>query len=608
MAVTFPPEQGHKTGRALFGVIGLLLLGFLIYSSIVQAPFIFDDRGTITENQTVKSLPLALRNLSSSRYIGYLSFSLNYAYGGLAVQGYHLANIGIHLANALILYFLVRLICSTPGVQKTYASEDFLAFSSAFLFLVHPLQTQAVSYLSQRFTSLATFFYLSSLLFYVKARLSQTGEGKKHALKTIGVFSASLLSAVLAMKTKQISFTLPLMAVVCELYLFGLKNKNKKMRSLIPMFLLIVSAGLVLSGLMITGKSLSNVAASIDSLSRETVQISRSEYLWTQFKVVTTYLRLMIFPMNQNLDYDYPVSTTIFSQDMILPLGVLGSLVFLAVAAYKSVRLVSFGIAWFFVALLVESSVIPIRDVINEHRMYLPSIGLCVASMAVIDRAVQHQRGKIGLVIMIIVFLAVGTINRNRVWQTPGSLWSDVISKAPNNARALNNLGIVYKELKFYGTANDLFERALKADKNYSAVYYNLGDMQYQQGNYQKALAYLNIAMQGNKDDMLHVDILNKMGRTYGAQGDKEAAIQCFLKAIELIPYSPVFRNNLAVQYIKAERFDEAIVTLEKALEYAPDQDYLYLNLANAYAGKGDETKKAMMLEKAWQIKRAKQP
>ncbi len=608
MDVSLPPEQSRFSGSAIIGVVGILLLGFLIYSSIVQAPFIFDDRHVITENQTMKSLPLVLRNFSNSRYVGYLSFALNYSYGGLAVQGYHLINIVIHLANAMILFLLIRLFCSTPGVQNRHSSTTFLIFSTVFIFLVHPIQTQAVSYISQRFASLAALFYLTSLFFYVKARLCQTGAEEKSFLRIIGFFSVSLLSAVLAMKTKEIAFTLPIMIVLCEIYLFSSADKkNKKGRFIFPLLLIVLPIGLLLAGALISKRSLADMAVSLDSLSRETVQISRSEYLLTQFKVVTTYLRLMILPMNQNLDYDYPVLTTLFSPDIILPLGVLGLLVFIAVAAYKKVRLVSFGIAWFFVALLVESSVIPIRDVINEHRMYLPSIGLCIASMAAVDRVVQHQRAKIGLIVMVVVFLAVGTINRNRVWQTPGSLWSDVISKAPNNARAYNNLGLVYKEQKLYEKANELFEKALVADKNYTAVYYNLGDVQYGLGNYEKALEYLDTAMKGTKDRLLHVDILNKIGRTYGAMGRKEQAIDSFQKAIAIYPLSPVFRNNLAVQYIKAERYDEAIGTLEQALVYAPSEDYIYLNLANAYAGKGDETKRIMMSEKVREIKRAKQ-
>ncbi len=606
MVVSFPLQDRKKI---VIGFVGIVLLGILIYSNTVQAPFIFDDRHVITENQAIKGLPLALQNASSRRYIGYLSFALNYAYGRLAVQGYHLTNIGIHIANALILFFLLRLLFAAPKILKTDVSKDFLVFSSVFIFLAHPIQTQAVAYLSQRFASLATLFYLASLLFYLKARLCQTGTGEKRLLKATGYFSVSLLSAVLAMKTKETAFTLPLMVFLCEIYLFGFRDKDKKMRGIVRAFLLLLlPVGLMLSGVIIAGKSLGNMAASLDSLSRDTVQISRSEYLWTQFSVVTTYLRLMILPMNQNLDYDYPLSTAIFSQDMILPFGVFVFLIFLAIVTYKRARLVSFGIAWFFVALLVESSVIPIRDVINEHRMYLPSIGLCVASMAAVDKVVHQQRARIGLVVMVVLFLAVGTISRNRVWQAPDTLWSDVISKAPNNARAYNNLGVVYKERKQYGKAEELFQRALSADKNYTAVYYNLGDVQYGLGNYEHALEYLDTAMKGTKDSLLHVDILNKMGRTYGAMGQREQAIDSFQKAIAIYPSSPVFRNNLAVQYIKAEKLDDAIATLEKALEYAPDADYIYINLANAYAGKGDETKRAVMYEKAQEIRRAKQP
>lgn len=611
MAVSFPPEQSQKTGLAAWGIAGILLLGFLIYSNTLHVPFVLDDRGIIIENQVTKSLPLAIRNVSSNRYIGNLSFAMNYAYGRLDVRGYHIANIAIHIANALLLYVLLRLLVSTPGMQMAGFSEEFLVFSVSLLFLVHPLQTQAVSYISQRFASLATLFYLASLLFYIKARLSQIGVRveKLLTIKTAGLFSISLFSALLAMKTKEIAFTIPIMVLLCEIYLFSSPDKKNTMgRFIFSALLIAVPAGLILSGVLISKRSLADMAASLDSLLRETVQISRSEYLLTQLNVVTTYLRLMLFPMNQNLDYDYPVSTTMLSQDMILPFGVFVFLIFLAIASYKKARFVSFGIAWFFVALLVESSVIPIRDVINEHRMYLPSIGLCVASMAAVDRVVKHQRGKIGLMVVVVLFLAVGTINRNLVWKTPESLWSDVISKAPNNARAYNNLGIVYKEQKQYEKATELFEMALKANRNYTAVYYNLGDVQYGLGNYEKAIEYLDTAMKGTKSNLLHVDILNKMGRAYGAMGDREQAIDSFQKAITLYPSSPVFRNNLAVQYIKAERLDEAIAVLKKALEYAPYEDYLYLNLANAYAGKGDETKRASMFEKAQEIRRAKQP
>jgi len=608
MAVSLSPEQSQKTGLAAWGIVGILLLGFLIYSNTLRAPFVFDDRHVISENQTIKSLPLALRDVSSRRYVGYLSFALNYAYGRLAVRGYHLTNIGIHIGNALIMFFLLRLFFATPKIQNTAFSKDFLVFPSVFLFLVHPIQTQAVTYLTQRFASLATLFYLSSLLFYVKARLCQTGAGEKRLLKAIGFFSVSLLSAVLAMKTKEIAFTIPAMVLLCEIYLFSSSDKKDAIgRFIFPALLIAMPIVLILSGTLISKKSLADIAASLDSFSRETVQISRSEYLWTQFKVVTTYLRLMLLPMNQNLDYDYPVSTTLLSQDMILPVGVFGFLIILAIATYKKARLVSFGIAWFFVTLLVESSVIPIRDVINEHRIYLPSIGLCVASMAAVDRIVENHRSKIALVAVVVAFFAVGTINRNQAWQTPETLWSDVISKAPNNARAYNNLGIVYKEQKQYDKAKDFFERALRANKNYTAVYYNLGDVQYILGNYEKALAYLDTAMKGTKDSLLHADILNKMGRTYGAMGRAEQAIDNFQKAIAIYPASPVFMNNLAVQYIKAGRLDDAITTLEKALKYAPDEDYLYLNLGNAYGGKGDFGTRLAMFEKAQEIKKAKQ-
>ena len=117
MVASFPLQDRKKI---FWGIVGILLLGFLIYSNTLQVPFIFDDRGVITENQATKSLPLALRNVSSHRYVGYLSFALNYAYGRLAVRGYHITNIAIHIANALILFSLLRLFFSIPGFRAHF--------------------------------------------------------------------------------------------------------------------------------------------------------------------------------------------------------------------------------------------------------------------------------------------------------------------------------------------------------------------------------------------------------------------------------------------------------------------------------------------------------
>ena len=588
------------------GVLGLFLLGTVIYSNILHAPFVYDDRGTIVENETIKSLAESFVNTSNNRFIGLLSFAFNYAIGGLNVLGYHIVNNLIHIINAFFVYYFVILVFKTPKMATSKLSKEFIAFSASFIFISHPLQTQAVTYITQRFTSMATMFYLISVVCYLKARLGSGGqkkevknEGPSQSFSNIKFpifYIISFVSAILAIKTKEIASTLPFAIVICELYFFGLDNK--KLRRFVYLLPILITLLIIPLGTLNFKESLGDIAADVDYMSRETANISRTDYVITQFKVIMTYIRLLFFPINQNLDYDYPIYKTIFSLDIFLSLSGILCIIAIAVWTYKRVRLVSFGIVWFFLALSIESGIIPIRDVINEHRVYLPSIGFFITCVAALDQTLSARKIKIGLVVILISILSLSTYSRNSIWRDPKLLWEDVIAKAPNNSRAYNNLGVVYKERKEFDKANEQFEKSLRANRNYTAVYYNLGDVQYRLGNYENAVAYLNQALTGKLNPQLHLDILNKLGRTYSAMGQTKKAIETFEEAIKLFPSSMVLLNNLGVQYMKNNQIDSAIEIFEKALKIR-EEDYILNNLAIAYAKRGDKEKGRLLYKKA---------
>lgn len=248
-------------------------------------------------------------------------------------------------------------------------------------------------------------------------------------------------------------------------------------------------------------------------------------------------------------------------------------------------RLAAFGIFWFFITLSVESSIIPIRDVIVEHRLYLPSIGFFIAAVLSVDYLFSNMRLKTALMTAIVLALSVGAYNRNTIWKDPQTLWEDVIAKAPNNARAYNNLGVELKNKGEYDKAIEQFEKSLKADKNYTSVYFNLGDVQYRLGNYEDAVVYLKKALTLKLNQQLQLDVLNKLGRTYSAMGQTESAIDAFKEAIKVYPLAVAPYNNLGVQYIKTGRFDLAIEILESALKIREEQ-YLRSNLSLAYTKK----------------------
>jgi len=200
------------------------------------------------------------------------------------------------------------------------------------------------------------------------------------------------------------------------------------------------------------------------------------------------------------------------------------------------------------------------------------------------------MRLKTALMAAIVLALSVGAYNRNTIWKDPQTLWKDVIAKSPNNARAYNNLGVELKNKGEFDKAIEQFEKSLKADKNYTSVYFNLGDVQYRLGNYEDAVVYLKKALTLKLNQQLHLDVLNKLGRTYSAMGQAENAIDAFKEAIKVYPLAVAPYNNLGVQYIKTGRFDLAIETLERALKIR-DEPSLRSNLSVAYTKKMEKTK-----------------
>jgi tetratricopeptide (TPR) repeat protein len=533
--------------------------------------------------------------------VGNLSLSLNYYLGGLHVIGYHVVNILIHVVNAILLSFLVRSICRTPGFLIQKRSSEFVAFSAAFLFAVHPLQTQSVAYISQRVTSLATLFYLLSLLLYIRARmLDLRAEKSVSAQKTL-YYGLALLTALLGIKAKEIAATLPVMIICVEFFCF--RDRGSVAKNIIFPLIMAVLMALIYIDSQKAGRPVVAVLSSIDAVSKETYSLSRTGYLISQIRVIVTYLRLLFFPVNQVLDYDYPWATGFFTPAVLISFLLLCSLVWLAVWIFRRNRLMSLGIAWFFITLSVESSIIPIRDVINEQRTYLPSIGFLISAVSAIDMAAIKERLRISLVAVVVMLFSAGAYARNHVWTSAENLWSDVVEKAPYKARGYNNLGTVYKEGKEYARAIACFEQSLKLRSNFAAPYYNLGDIEYQLGNYGKAVEYLNRALGvGSKDKFMTIDVLNKLGRTYGAMGHTDKAIEYFQQGLTLYPDSFVLMNNLGVQYIKSDRPQRAVELYEKALRTREDYAMI-VNLSVAYGMLGETEKSDRMKQRALDLR-----
>jgi tetratricopeptide (TPR) repeat protein len=642
--------------KPLIRALTIIFVVFLIYSNTFNAPFQFDDTGNIADNSAIKDLryfsdPSFVKNtniqrslipLFKTRYIGYLTFALNYMLHGLDVRGYHLVNIFIHMLNSLLLYWFMTLTFRTPfflaaGRHPAFpdSSRNFMAFFTALLFAVHPIQTQAVTYIVQRFTSLATLFYLISFVMYIKWKESNERQAKFSASSAM-LYAVSLLSAILAMKTKEFAFTLPLVMAMYELMFFDGKIK-KRLLYLTPFFLTILLIPMALAG---TGGSFTDISGINDeavNISGATGSISREDYLFTQFRVIVTYIRLLFLPVNQNIDYDYPIYKSFFSPAVFLSflflLSVIIAVIYMYYLSKRSetkdrswLRLISFGIFWFFIALSAESAVIPIRDVIYEHRVYLPSIGFFIALTAAVgagmesweSRAAYSKKAVVYVMITAVLVLSVAAYARNTVWQDSIRLWENAVEGSPNKAGPHIGLGLAYfkqgrtdEAINEYQTAQKLnpyenmvhfnlglayfnqgrineaineFKSELKIKSNNAEARYYLGLAYATQGKIEKSIYEFEIALELDPD---YVDAHYNLGIAYGAQGRSDEAIKEFKIALMLKPDLAETHYNLGVVYAKHGSIDEAIKKFKIALMLNPDYVDAHNNLGVAYGAQG---------------------
>jgi tetratricopeptide (TPR) repeat protein len=356
------------------------------------------------------------------------------------------------------------------------------------------MATTAVTYISQRFASLAALFFLLSLVCYARARLSKPSARRKV------LYALALLSAALAMKTKENAFTLPLVVALFELF-FLKASARERFIFLSPLLATMLIIPLTILGRGEPGIGGEDVPGMTLSFAAD---ISRSEYLITQFRVIVTYVRLLVLPVNQNLDYAYPAYQSVSEPAVLASLLFLLAMFFLAVyAAFRSfksgdmlLRLLSFGVLWFFITLSVESSIIPLSDVIFEYRAYLPSAGLFMAVGSAFFMGLSRlgqpriRMSSAFLLVSIAVVLGALTVSRNSLWRNEVDIWRDTAIKSPGKPRAYNNLGTAYRRAGNLKRAVEAWEQALNINWRYPPPLRNLGNVHAMYGDHETAYGY----------------------------------------------------------------------------------------------------------------------
>ncbi len=571
-----------------------ILLG---YGYTLNYAFHFDDLISFVDVPANHLKELTWNNVSiilhGNRPVANLSFALNYYFDRLETRGYHLVNIMVHISTTFAVYLLFLKTLSLPGMRETgfgmgkpgywIEHRGKIALMAALLWGIHPVQTQAVTYVSQRMASLAAFFYLSSLLFYIYGRVTVGGGAWRW-------FSLSAVFGLLAFGTKENSLTLPLVIFLYDLFFISRFKIHLSRKEPFILTGLFAGGALGVFYIISTYQGTHTLAEMLLS-NYGTEDMDPLLRVMSEWRVVIFYISLLLLPIpsRMNLDPDFPLSRGLF--DPMTTFFSLLAILFLlgfAISKARKFPILSFSILWFFINLAIESTFIKL-DLVFEHRLYLPSIILFLPlMMGIYLLALRYPARNERVVIAIVAFLAASllymTHERNKVWKNGVSLWSDVALKSPNKSRAFNNLGRSYLDVEQWDLAKNNFIQAIKLDpKNQNAIN-NLGNAYLREQKYDLAIKAYQKVLDLNRNNFLGH---NDLGIAYQAVGKNDLAIKEFLEAVRLNPNSGDAHNNLGNMYLLSNQLDLAAINYQKTIDLNPKHSTAHANLGLVYQQQG---------------------
>ena len=575
---------GKKIGMLPMSILILIIIGFIAYSNSFTVPFHWDDIPQILEREVVHD-PANFLEFSSwkklnQRPVSQLSFALNYSIGGIQVTGYHLLNLLLHILTAFIVFLLSRLLIGLLDKDDRFDQRfrDGSSLIVALIFLIHPLQTMAVTYIVQRMTILAALFYVLAVYLYVRGRLKFLTEGNRN--KSIVLLVLAVLLGILGVYSKQNAATFPAAFLLTELF-FIRRTDGSICKKYIIAGLSVLVIGFI--AVLLSG-----------ALPAETSNFSRIEYLSAQFGVFYRYLLLVLFPVSQNADYFIRVEPPLFGTAQFIGIFLVTAMAGLGVYLFKRNKLISFGIFWFLLSMSIESGIIPIRDIMMEHRMYLPLFGYGMIITGVIMQYVNYQ-SRIGLYVatgLVLIIMMVGTFNRNKVWQSSISLWEDCLDKNPENPRAMNNLGLAIKvnanhapnmqvRTQALNTALQYFSNSIKGDTVFVQAHMNRGLTSFELGNYKNALADIAIVVDNRpKEKYLQYYI---EGVALAKQGKLEAAEDKLDLALSLKDDFAQIYTWKGLVSAEMNHYQTALDSYKRSIELDPSQTILNINIADMH-------------------------
>jgi len=517
----------------------LVGLSLLVYLNSLNGAFVSDDIG-MTRDPLIGS---PLKILLGSRNLGSFTKSINYLIGGFHPFIYHLTNLLFHFGVVVLVYFFL--------LQITSQEISFLATA---IFAVHPIHTEAISWISGRPYVLGAVFLLASLWFYIAAHKQERLNYYLYLASLVCFFAAQFA------EIKSIAFLL-----IIGLYELTFGKLSQNWKRLIPYFVLT----LFFLGLLFNPF-------------KTRVATENPEYAggvtlfkpWEQIPIaLSSYLELFVWPMNLTLYHeDMTFSTVNYLVRLAITVILFCSLIYF----YRKQKLLFFGFSFFILSLVPTLLPIHIAWIVAERYVYLGSIGLClVAAWVLVKGLKKYPQGLLAISGILILLLSVRTIVRNRDWRTRETLWVATAKVSPGSPKAWNNMGDIYAGKEEFQLAIMAFQRAIELRPNYVDAHHNTGVTYLQMKEFDKAIEWFEKAIAIHPLPQSYHD----MGVAYFYKGELDKAEENFKKILEFDPNSSMAYNSLGLLYFKQGMVEEARQAWQTALQFAPNHEGIKRNL-----------------------------
>ena len=571
----------------LAGVVGV------VYLNTLTNGFVFDDPHLVAIDSAVRN-PSSLfpKVAKGTWWLGHrplrtASYALDYALFGRDPLGFHLSNLVYHTLSGLLAYLIaVRLL-----------AQHLPALFVALLFLVHPIQTDAVSYISGRRDILFGLFYLLGFFAFLRYRDTR--------LKRF--LGLAVMAYLLSLSSKEMAVTLPLLCLTYDLMWEERDTDHQpiwrdmweRLKAAVrrhpPLYLAMgVFALLYVLHFGFLFKPTHRGSYYGDSFALTMLTVAR---------IVVHYLKLLVFPRTLNADYSYdafPITPTLTHWPSLAAVVVLAFLVFLLVKLVPSHRLASFGGFWFFLTLLPVTHIIPHHELMAEHYLYIPSFGVFLAAGYAVEVTLVRNRVSprilYPVLTLVVLLLSLRTMVRNRDWKDDITLWTKTVETAPMAARARANLGKAYLRRDLDDLGRQELEEAVRIKPDVAAYHDDLGLAYLRLGRLAEAERELTQALRP-KNRLVSANI--NLAYTYIRQGRKAEAVGPLVEALKIRPEEQTAMAQLALLYMELGRLDEAERQLLQLAKARPKDPKLYLALGSVYKRKGKPDLAKAALEKA---------